>query len=353
MAIESIALVGDFSPGSLEQSYQRAFELIGVRTHTFDTGQFRHELSWVLRNRLAHRLTIQSNVIRERASRTFNRCLEKAVLQTGVAELLIIKGEFVMGETLHNLRKKGVRVACYYPDNPFPPNPSQRPETLVAARETDLYLIWSERLVGALRKTGVRNPVFLPFAWDSEVFPYQDSRPQGSWPGVLFLGTWEKSREEFLEELAGSVPLRIYGSHYWGTRTKARGRVRSCWQGHALHLAEAARMIRESAISLNLLRDQHVIDGAPDGLIMRHFEVPGAGGFLLSTRGGGATTLFPERETGEYFTGLSECVEKAKSYIANELARRKLAEAAHAMVVSQHQYTDRARQILRLLGECR
>jgi spore maturation protein CgeB len=101
------------------------------------------------------------------------------------------------------------------------------------------------------------------------------------------------------------------------------------------------------------LRAQHIIDGVPDGLIMRHFEVPGAGGFLMSTRGGGATSLFPQGETGEYFSDLAECVEKAKYYIANESERRRLVERAHSKVASEHQYTDRARQIIRLLEECR
>jgi spore maturation protein CgeB len=353
MLIEAIFLVGNFLPGSLERSYQRAFEAIGVRTHVFPAIQFRQELNWVLRNRLAHRLTIRSNLIREKGAWRFNRSLEEAVLQSNARALLVVKGDFVMRETLHSLRSKGVRIALYYPDNPFPPHSCNRPETLPAARETDLYLIWSERLVKALKETGVSNPAFLPFAWDSEAFPYQGSQPQGTWPGVIFLGGWDKEREEFLEQVASKIPLRIYGPDYWGTRTRARSRARQCWQGHDLRLDAAARVIRESAVCLNILRTQHVIDGMPDGLIMRHFEVPGSGGFLLSTRGGGATALFHEGESGEYFSSVSECVEKAQYYIGNQVARRRLADTAHSHVASEHQYTDRARQILQLLNECR
>lgn len=352
MTIQSIALVGDFSPGSLESSYKRAFEAIGLRTHCLDLIESKYRLGWFLRNRVGHRLTVRGNVVRELASRTFNRHLESDVLLSKAPALIIFKGPFVMPETLRRIRSKGIRVACYYPDNPFPPHVCNRPETLPAARETDLYLIWSEPLVKKLGEAGVRNPAFLPFAWDPEVFPYLESQPQGRWPGVLFLGGWDKEREEFLEKLACHVPLRIFGPGSWRTKTKAGGRVRQCWQGSDLRLAAAARVVRDSAISINLLRTQHIIDGKPDGLIMRHFEVPGAGGFLLSTRGGGATTFFPEGETGSYFSDLAECVEKAKSYIENDAARRKLAERAHSEVASNHQYTHRAQQILRLLSEC-
>lgn len=116
-------------------------------------------------------------------------------------------------------------------------------------------------------------------------------------------------------------------------------------------MADAARVIRESAVCLNVLRTQHIIDGTPDGTIMRHFEVPGVGGFLLSTRSTGATEALPEGEAAEYFADANECIEKAKEYISNEAVRRRIAERGHAIVAERHQYTDRAREILRRLDE--
>jgi len=351
--MDSIFLVGGFAPERLEASYRRAFQAIGIRTETLDMRYASCQLSGLVRNRIGNRLTMRSTLSRKLLSRSFNRHLETAVLQSKAPVLLLFKGEFVMPETIHALRQKGVRVACFYPDNPFPPHSCNRPEALPAARETDLYLVWSELLVRQLKDAGVSNPVFLPFAWDPIVFPFEEVQPPGSWPGALFLGGWDKEREELLEELACHVPLRIYGPGYWGTRTRLRSRVRECWQGTALLMADAARKIRESAVCINPLRKQHTIDGKPDGLIMRHFEVPGAGGFLLSTRSGGATNLFPEGETGEYFSDVAECIEKAKFYIANDSARRQLAERAHGAVAAYHQYTDRARQIVKLLEEIR
>lgn len=350
MPIESIFLVGLFSPGELGASYQRAFNTIGVRTHILDMHQSRHRLGWWTRTRIPHRLTIRSRSIRARSFRAFNQILEEAVARSGATAMLSLTLGWILPETLHNLRRRGIKVACFFPDNPFPPHTQHRPETLPAAREYDLCMSYSELLVNKLKETGVSNPVFLPFAWDPEVFPYQNTQSQGSWPGALFIGTWDRHRERFLEKLARHVPLRIYGN-YWGTRTIPFSRVRRCWQGRSLHLAAAAHAIRESAVCLNVLRLQHIIDGVPDGLIMRHFEVPGAGGFLLSTRSGGATTLFPEGETGEYFSDAAECVEKIRSYLEDDSSRRDLAERAHAKVSAQHQYTDRARQILRLLDE--
>ncbi len=352
MSFDSIALLGYFSPGTLGSSYRRAFDAIGVRAHMIDMHDLVHELGWPLRNRIGHRLTIRSGFIRSRSAREANRWLEERVIESGATALLVFSMAFISAETLENLRARGIRVACFYADNPFPPHYGARPETLPAARASDVCLIWSERLVTKLREAGVPNPAFLPFAWDPEVFPYQNDRPQETWPGVLFLGGWDREREEFLDELAPYVPLRIYGPGYWKTRARRAGPARNCWQGTDLRLSEAARSIRESAISLNILRTQHIVDGEPDGLIMRHFEVPGAGGFLLSTRSGGATTLFPEGETGEYFSDVKECLDKIREYLAAEPARRQIADRAHAIVAARHQYTDRAREIIRRLEEC-
>jgi spore maturation protein CgeB len=349
---ESITLVGNFAIGSLESSFRSAFDSIGVRTSSVDIPRLTNELSWPARNRILHRVTIRSEFSRRVFSRGFNRSVEESIIQSQAPVVLICKGVFLMPETLHNLRQRGIFVVCYYPDNPFPPHCAQTPEALTAALETDLYLVWSELLVEKLRNAGVRNPRFLPFAWDPHAFPYQASRAQGSWPGVLFLGNWDREREEFLEELASHVPLRIYGPDYWGTRTKPSSRVRLLWQNSMLRTVDAARCIRDSAICINILRTQHVIDGKPDGLIMRHFEVPGSGGFLLSTRGGGATRLFPEGKTGAYFTGMAECLEMVNAYLRDSRARCDLAQRAHSEVVMHHTYANRAQEILKLVDEC-
>ena len=350
MPVDSIFLFGQFYPGDLGASYQRAFNAIGVRTHTLDLSVHRQHLGWWTRTRnpspphhsqWSHPIEVVAGIQSAIGGRHYpiRRACRPLPLSGNPAS-----------RNGAQPSTPGIRVACFFPDNPFPPHYGSRPETLPVAREADLCLIWSERLAEKLRAAGVRNPAFLPFAWDSQVFPYQGAQDQGTWPGVLFVGNWDRQREAFLEKLASHVPVRIYGiSSYWGTRSMPFSKVRRCWQRTVLRGAEAARAIRESAICLNILRKQHIVDGEPDGLIMRHFEVPGAGGFLLSTRSGGATTLFPEGETAEYFSGLPECVEKIRSYLANDSARRNLVERAHAAVAAHHQYTDRAQQILRLL----
>lgn len=207
-SIKSIFLIGEFKPDRLGSSYEQAFRKVGVSTFHADLRESHRFLSWTLRNRVAHRLTIRSLAIRSRGMREFNRWLEAEIIRSGAQAVVSLPLGLILPETYRNLRRAGILVAVLYPDNPFPPHYAARPETLPAARETDLCLIWSERLATKLRSIGIPGE-YLPFAWDPDVFPYQGDQPQGTWPGVLFLGGWDREREEFLEEVASAVPLRI------------------------------------------------------------------------------------------------------------------------------------------------
>jgi spore maturation protein CgeB len=82
---------------------------------------------------------------------------------------------------------------------------------------------------------------------------------------------------------------------------------------------------------------------------MRHFEVPGSGGFLLSTRSLGATALFPEGERGAYFDRPDGCEIEAARYLANPGLRERIAREASLYVGANHTYAHRMRELLALV----
>lgn len=348
MSTEAILLVGEFLPGALGTSYDRAFRQFGHAVHRFDVRVQRGALAWPARNRVVHRLAIHSLAARRAWSRQFNHDLVAAATRCDAPWVFIHNGEWLMPETVRTLREQGRRVAIFHADNPFPPHYNNRPETLLVAREADVYLIWSERLVAKLRGEGV-NAHFLAFGWDADAFPYCGDIPQGSSGKVVFIGGWDREREVFLNQIAEHVPLEIYGPGYWGTRTRRNSRTRACWQGRALASQEAAKVTREAAVCLNILRTQHVIDGEPDGVIMRHFEVPGMGGFLLSTRSGTASRLFPEGEAADYFGSVEECVQKCRVHLSGIADRQRVVEHAHQCVHGHHTYEHRAAEVVGVL----
>jgi spore maturation protein CgeB len=343
-----VVLVADFHAERLGASWQRGLSANGVKVSQFDVREKQKKLGFILKNRIAHRLTISNYAIRSWSAQAYNRAIIDFVLDSKAGAVIFHNGDFIFPGTIKNLQSAGVRCVLYHADNPLPPHYANRPETLPVARLMDRYYVWSEKLVLELKKNGVANASFMPFAWDEEVFPYEPV-VQAIWPGVLFVGGWDAEREAFLDKVAEHLPLKIYGPSYWGERTRAGSLSRKCWMGSDLRGVEAAKLIRQSAICLNILRNQHVINGEPDGLIMRHFEVPGAGGFLLSTRSGGATRLFPEGESAEYFASVEECLSKIKQYLASPDKRGKIALKAHESIAASHTYIHRIAELVQWL----
>jgi Glycosyl transferases group 1 len=337
----SVLLYGDFQSDRLAGSYQRAFEQLGHRVTRFDVRDMKPKLTPWIRGRVGHRLTMRSLPLRRVGSAHWNAhfCSTARDLRTDL--VLILNGEFLMPETLRQVREIGSKVFIFHADNPFSPHYANRPETLPSALESDCYFIWSLSLRDKLKRIGVRRVEYLPFAWDPDVFPYSGSATDRRHE-VVFVGGWDDDRERFLGRIALTCDLKIWGPPYWGERTRPNSPLRGCWQGHALTGRQAAQTLAESRVALNIVRQQNL----PDGVIMRTFEVPGCGGFALSTRTQGAVDIFPEGETGAYFEDVDECIQQIEHFLAHPAERDRMAERAHGVVSSTHRYLDRARYVV-------
>ena len=340
-----ILVVGDFRNGRLASSYKTSFEYLKVKVIIFDIHERINKLTWWLKNRIFHRLTINSLMARKLGSDYLNKNLIDLAITSKPDLILIFNGEFIMPETIKYIKELNIKVFIFHADNPFPPHYNSRPETLLCAKESDLYLIWSEALVKKLIDIGI-NAKFLPFGWDKKIFPFCDIKMPELSNDIIFIGGWDKEREKLLEAIAKNFNLKIWGPAYWRDRTSPRGRVKSSWQGKELTGAEAALLIANSSINLNILRTQHYTDGMADGVVMRTFEVPGSGGLLLSTRSGGAIDIFQEGSAGVYFDDIEECLNKCEYLLTRPKEASEIAKNAHHLVESSHTYNHRAAEIL-------
>lgn len=337
----TILLYGLFTPDALEHAYARAFRALGHRVVSFDVAR-EGRMPW-LRNRVIHRLTCNHFGLRRGLSRSFNAHLLATVQREKPDLLLAFRGDFLMPETARRVRATGCRLVVFNPDSLFPPAPSARPEHLRAAREADVYLIWSVALAERLRELGV-NARFFPFGWDPDFHPCHP--PDGpKTHAVVFIGNWDRRREAFLEKIAGAVELKIWGNQAWKTRTRQGSRLKTGWQGGPVVGTAFSEVVAQSALVLNVFREQH----ASGGVIMRSFEVPGAGGFLLSEANDEVRRSFPENETGAYFTDAPDCVKKIRYWLDHPTKRAALARRAHARVAEHFTYERLAGALLAIV----
>jgi spore maturation protein CgeB len=342
-----ICLVGDFRSAYLGTLWESGLQEKKATVIRCDTSKDYARLHSLLKSRIFHRLSLNSYSVRERLSKDYNKYIGDFVQKQEPDAVVFHNGYFIFPKTIEEIKKKKIKTVMFHADNPFRPY-SYRPETFPTARMVDHVLVWSQLLADKIRQKQRANASFFPFGWDRKLFPYQEPPPR-QWDGITFIGNWERSREDFLDQIGRNFPLRIFGEGYWGERTRFAGLSRRAWAGRGIVGPEAAGEVRNAAINLNILRRQHFIDGVPDGVIMRTFEAPGAGGFLLSTRSGGASDLFPEGDAGAYFSDVNECLEKIEYYLTHSVERRSIAAQAHRRVKERHTYANRAAELIELI----
>lgn len=333
-----ILLHGNMERLRLGASFKRAFENLGHNVVPFDLRKRDKHLTWWLTNRAGKKLTEQNLRMRRWGSTEWRDLFLNTARREQPDLAFILEGEYLMPETIRSLQHFCRCVVGFNADNPFPGNPSSRPEHIPASKEMDGYFIWSRALKRRLTKQGVSDVRYLPFAWDPEVFP---SRPINLEPehDVVFIGNWCPKREEWLEPVAEHFDLRIWGA--WWDRSSWGSALRDSWREKQIHGKEASKVVANTKICLNVMRDHNL----PDGTNMRTFEVPGAGGFLLSTWSEGADAIFPEGEAGAYFRSVDEMLDQIRYYLDRGQERQEIAQRAHA-IAKKNTYTERVEKII-------
>ncbi len=224
---------------------------------------------------------------------------------------------------LDRLRKAWPRTTfvCFQDDNPF----GKRHQKALWKRFIanipfyDVHFLKRESDLATFLEAGARQVRLFTSGYYEPVFDLPEpARPTQE---VLFAGTAMDHRIEYLEELivARSLPIHVRGQR-WEDRSIIPRR-RPDLVGPGLFGADCARLIRDHKISLGFVSSTNL-----DEYTMRSLEIPAAGGFLLAERTPFHQKLFREGVEAEFFSDVGECEAKIRHYLANEDARREIAE---------------------------
>jgi spore maturation protein CgeB len=180
--------------------------------------------------------------------------------------------------------------------------------------------------------------------------------------GNVLLSQWAASATTSAEPCSSQscrYDVSFVGSMYgyraeWIAALRAGGIAVSCF-GHGtengvVSATEIPEIFRASRISLNFSgsgqgagrREQRQIKA-------RTFEVPGAGGFLLTEAAPELERYFAIGSEIVTFASPGELVERARYYLANPDERDAIARAGHARAIAEHTYEQRISQILEKL----
>ncbi len=146
-----------------------------------------------------------------------------------------------------------------------------------------------------------------------------------------------------------------YGNrHEWVSSLKSRGIDVQCfghgWEAGAIPAADIPGIINRSVISLNFGDSGLVMDGLRPmrsrQIKARIFEVPGAGGFLLTETADGLSDWYTIGEDIEVYEGIDELEAKIRHYLAHPEERDRIAMEGYRRTVVRHTYEIRFRDLI-------
>jgi spore maturation protein CgeB len=181
----------------------------------------------------------------------------------------------------------------------------------------------------------------------------------------VFLSQWATSEATFAEPCSSRTcryDVSFVGSMYgyraeWIAALRASGIAVSCF-GHGtdngvVNAAEVPEIYRASRISLNFSGSGQNFAGrkalTDRQIKARTFEVPGAGGFLLTEGASGLERYFAIGDEIATFNSPDELIRKTRYFLDHPDERDGIARAGHARACADHSYEKRLSRILEKL----
>jgi len=196
------------------------------------------------------------------------------------------------------------------------------------ARHVDVYATTSADANEQLRHAGLDNIVLTQWAANTgglRVPMSADTCPLQ----VSFVGSAYGRRARWVEGLRErGIKVECFG-HGWPNGPIGSTRVREIYQ--------------QSVISLNFAESS---TGGGRQVKARVFEIPGAGGFLLTQRAPELDRWYRPDEEMATFDDINDLEAKIRFYLGHAQARDRIARAGHARTVDEHIYERRFAPLL-------
>ncbi len=257
--------------------------------------------------------------------------------------VLIGKGRWFTRAALEAAKKvSGAVLVNWATDDPFNRADNSR-ELLKSIPLYDLYVCTKKDIMSDVRSAGCENVVYARFGYKPEVHfpeaPATDDERKRFACDVMFAGGCDEHRVEYFEALLRAMPglrLHLHGM-YWDRARVLRPYARGMAMARDYRLA-----VGGAKIAVNLVRRAN-----RDDHVMRTFEIPACGGFMLTERSSTHAELFSEDNDAAFFGTPDELAAMVRGYLARDEDRARIAAAGHHRVTQgRHTYADRLAEII-------
>jgi spore maturation protein CgeB len=255
-----------------------------------------------------------------------NESLSRRLRERAHDVLVVVKGLQIEPRVVREAADHGLATVGMWIDDPL-----DIARSIERAPAFDLYLTNDADSVAAYRARGHPDVHHFPGSADPALFfPRPGLRRDID---LSFVGTRSDRRAETVDALRG------FRTHVFGSGWAAGDVPEAVVLGPKLLTAEFNAVINRSRINVNV----HRWFGRGTAMNLRLFEVPAAGGFLLTDWVSEIDDCYVEDRHLACWRSFEELRDKAAFYLAHDAARERIARAGHEHFIARHSYRERAR----------
>jgi spore maturation protein CgeB len=250
----------------------------------------------------------------------------------------VLMGYELWTETLDLVRSWGIPIINWGTDDSWKYQQFSR----FVAPHVDCYATTSIEAFEHARRQGLSS--FALTQWAASDALLASPRPARDCTfAVSFVGAAYGNRRRWIESLrSAGVEVACFGHG---------------WPDGPISAHEVTRVFRDSVISLNFgdsgVHLRGFLPYRSRQIKARVFEVPGAGGFLLTEPAPGLASHFTPGQELATFESESQLCERVRHFLAHPDERDRLAWLAHERVRREHCYTHRFAALFELVEQGR
>lgn len=277
---------------------------------------------------------------------SLNRSFLKTALSFKPNLIIVAKGMYLSPATLRAVKRgTGAILVNYATDDPF--NTAVNNSDLLSSIHIyDIYACTKKAIREDIQKAGCVNVVYVPFGYKPNVhFPEAASSPAEAArfsSDVAFIGGCDRDRSSMVRDLLRRNPdvtLNLYGN-FWDRHLAFRRHHRGWVLGRNYRLAVCG-----AKVALNLVRRAN-----RDGHVMRTFEIPACGAFMLTDRTDEQGEFLAEDKEAAFFSSVEEMNDKIRYYLNHDAERQRIAQAGYRRITGEpNTYKDRLKTIFRMI----
>ena len=253
----------------------------------------------------------------------------------------IFKGMEIVPQTLKWIKDKKIKIVNYNPDNPFlfSGRGSGNRNIIDSVGLYDLHFTYDLSVRKRIEESYGIPCATLPFGFDLSEELYTKSKLQSEIAKTCFVGSADKDRTLFVNQLAKEgILIDVYGNDWAKFFTH-----KNIQKHQPVYNDDFWLTLRKYRVQLNLMRPHN-----PHSHNMRTFEVPGVGGVQLAPDTEDHKIFFePEKEIFIY-KEVEECRNQIKNLLSlskDEADKVRLAARSRSLSAG-YGYDNRAKQVM-------